>query len=115
MNVVGKFFFLLHPPSHFTTDMNFIRHRIKSKREITKERRLEAEEKKRLEEDKAKVKENVFYALPNPCSPFITDGCPQNRALTTKSWTDKANQSLMIISLCRRRRAGHLRPLPGRM
>ena len=38
------------------TDMNSVRHRIKSKREITKERRLAAEEKKRLEEDKAKVK-----------------------------------------------------------
>ena len=54
--------------------MNFIRHGIKSKREITKERRLAAEEKKRLEEDKAKVKENVFRSPPN-AHIIHQDGC----------------------------------------
>jgi hypothetical protein len=51
---------------------------LKSKREITKERRLAAEEKKRLEEDKAKVRENVFCSPSTPPTPLTLtiDGCP---------------------------------------
>lgn len=73
--------------------MNFIQHGIKSKREITKERRLAAEEKKRLEEDKAKVKENVFRSPAHRpmLTLFVIDGCSQSRTLTTKSWTDEEN------------------------
>ena len=74
--------------------MNFIEHRIKSKREVTKERRLAAEEKKRLEEDKAKVIENVFYSPWTP--PNSTHNSPQMGARKAARLRRKAGRSKKI-------------------
>jgi hypothetical protein len=94
--------------------MNFIEHRIKSKREIANERRSAAEEKKRLEEDKAKVKENVFTASrhrPTLLTVRRIDGSSQSHALKTKSGTVEENQSLMTVCLL----VVAIVPLPGRI
>ena len=56
-----------------------------------------------MEEDKVKVKENVFSSLSTPPHsahplPHYIDGCSQSRALTTKSRADEENKSLTIES-----------------
>lgn len=64
------------------------------RREVTLERRKRAEEKKRLEEDKAKVGITSFFSIQLEIT-LVLDGCEKSSQTTKESGTNEEDQPLI--------------------
>lgn len=86
-------------PLQKRTLFSYICSTCRRRREITLERKKAAEERRRLEEDKAKVRPNTLDYFRQYKESFHIDGCTEGRETTSEGGENQEDQPLISLTL----------------